>query len=228
VDISEAISFFSHSIVGESKYSRSGKRIKLNKKSTSSQLLPEIRIIIGGPPNSGKSTLVNSLKRALWEIGVNVNSAELDLWAPTLEFLEGKISKQERDSRKQKKVTKEEAEEASKRLVEASQDGSIAIGDCPGKISEELKIIVKNATHAIILCRADQVQEMESWRKFFSEVGIPIVGELVSDLNENEDVQISGSGLITGRLVGLDRDVGRKGSPAISQLAFLLKSVLEL
>jgi CRISPR-associated protein Csx3 len=158
--------------------------------------LPEIRIIIGGPPNSGKSTLVNSLKRALWEIGVKVNSAELDLWAPTLEFLEGKITKEERDSRKQKKVTKEEAEEASKRLVEASQDGSIAIGDCPGKMSEELKIIVKNATHAIILCRVDQIQEMESWRKFFSEAGIPIIAELVSDLEGDEAVQIMGSKLI--------------------------------
>jgi CRISPR-associated protein Csx3 len=163
------------------------------------------------------------LKRALWEIGVNVNSAELDLWAPTLEFLEGKISKQERDSRKQKKVTKEEAEEASKRLVEASQDGSTAIGDCPGKMSEELKIIIKNATHAIILCRRDQIQEIDSWRKFFSEMGIPIVAELVSDLNGNEDVQLSGKGLITGRLVGLDRDVGRKEAPTISQLAFFDK-----
>lgn len=188
--------------------------------------MPEVRIIIGGPPNSGKSTLVSSLKRALWETGVKVNSAELDLWAPTLEFLEGKISKEERDSRKQKRVTKEEAEEASKRLVEASQDGSVAIGDCPGKMSEELKIIVKNATHAIILCRADQIQEMESWKKFFSKVGIPVIAELVSDLRGNEEVQISGSGMITGRLVGLDRDVGRRESPAISQLAFLLKSVL--
>lgn len=141
---------------------------------------------------------------------VKVNSAELDLWAPTLEFLEGKISKEERDSRKQKKVTREEADEASKRLVEASRDGFITIGDCPGKMSEQLKIIVKNATHAIILCRADQIQEMESWRKFFSEVGIPIIAELISDLNGNEDVQLSGSGLITGRLVRLDRDVGRK------------------
>lgn len=190
--------------------------------------MPEIRIIIGGPPNSGKSTLVSSTKRAFWEIGVKVNSVELDLWAPTLEFLEGKISKEERDSRKQKKVTKEEAKEASKRLVEASQDGSIAIGDCPGKMSQELKIIVKNATHAIILCRADQIQEIESWRTFFSEVGIPIIAELVSELNGSEEVQMSGNGLITGRLVGLDRDVGRKESPVISQLAFLIKSVLEL
>ncbi|MGI0085205.1 MAG: hypothetical protein ACREBQ_08995, partial [Nitrososphaerales archaeon] len=166
--------------------------------------MPEIRIIIGGPPNSGKSTLVNSMKRALWEIGVKANSAELDLWAPTLEFLEGKITKGERDSRKQKKVTKEEAEEASKRLVEASQDGSIAIGDCPGRMSEELKIIVKNATHAIILCRADQIHEIESWRKFFSEAGIPIIAELVSDLEGDETVQIAGNKMITGRLVGLD------------------------
>lgn len=166
------------------------------------------------------------MKRALWEIGVKANSAELDLWAPTLEFLEGKISKEERDSRKQKKVTKGEAEEASKRLVEASQGGSIAIGDCPGKMSDELKIIVRNATHAIILCRADQIQEMESWRKFFSEVGIPMVAELVSDLEGDEAVQIAGNKLITGKLVGLDRDIGRKETPAISHLAFLLKSVL--
>jgi CRISPR-associated protein Csx3 len=190
--------------------------------------LTEIRIIIGGPPNSGKSTLVSSLIRALWEIGVKGNPAELDLWAPTLEFLEGKISKEERDSRKQKSITKEEAEEASKRLVAVSQEGSIAIGDCPGKMSEELKIIIKNATHAIILCRADQIMEMESWRKFFSVAGIPIIAELVSDLTGEEAMQMSGSKLITGKLIGLDRDIGRKQSLAVSQLAFLIKSVFGL
>jgi ribosome-binding ATPase YchF (GTP1/OBG family) len=90
-------------------------------------------IIIGGPPNPGKSTFVSSMKRALWEIGVKVSPAELDLWAPTLEFLEGKISKQERDSRKQKEVTKEEAEEASI-IVSALQHFNHMLAHSPVKV----------------------------------------------------------------------------------------------
>lgn len=190
--------------------------------------MSEIRIIIGGPPNSGKSTLVSSLTRAFWEIGVNAVSVELDLWAPTLEFVEGKITKEERDLRKQKAVTKEEAEEASKRLLASSQDISIVIGDCPGKISEELRILVKNATHAIILCRDDQILEMENWRKFFSELSIPIVAEITSKLKGDEHVGTDDDEVIRGKLSGLVRENGRRLSPAVTQLAFLLKSVLGL
>ncbi len=186
--------------------------------------MPEVRIIVGGPPNSGKSTLVISLTRALWQIGIKAERVELDAWAPTLDYIDGKITKGQRDSLKQRAVTKEDAQRDASKLREASKDGSIAIGDCPGKISEELKIIVASATHAVILCRSDKVRETESWREVFSEVGIPVVAELTSRLTGTEAVQESADGIIRGTFVGLDRTP--KKSPAMSQLAFLLKSKL--
>ena len=43
------------------------------------------RIVIGGPPNSGKSMLAENLARALRSFGVNAYTEDRDLPSPTLE-----------------------------------------------------------------------------------------------------------------------------------------------
>jgi CRISPR-associated protein Csx3 len=188
--------------------------------------LTGVRIIVGGPPNSGKSTFVIRLSRSLWEIGVDVKRVELDAWAPTLDYIDGKITKEERDSQKRSAISGEDAEKSAQRFQESSKDASVVIGDCPGKISEELRIIMRNATHSIILCRADQINEMSAWRAFFSGLGIPVVAELVSDLKGTEGIFPGNFEVLKGRFVGLDRTTRK--SPAISQFAFHLKSRLGL
>ncbi len=70
------------------------------------------RIIIGGPPNSGKSTLAKSLAIALRSLGVDAYAEDLDLASPTLEFIRGEKGWKQRQGTK-KEWTPELAEKAA-------------------------------------------------------------------------------------------------------------------
>ncbi|MGH9918738.1 MAG: hypothetical protein ACRD6W_07720, partial [Nitrososphaerales archaeon] len=111
--------------------------------------LPVI-VIVGGPPNSGKSTFSESLARALRRQGVSAGAVDLDPWSPTLAFIRGEISKEERDSLKRKDIGPNEIRDAVRRLKEAAKSHDLVVGDAPGGISDDLKAIYQTATHAII------------------------------------------------------------------------------
>ncbi len=74
-----------------------------------------VSIIIGGPANSGKSTLAESLARALRRLGVDAFAEDLDLASPTLEFIRGTKGWEQRLSSK-KEWTPQLAEKAASLL----------------------------------------------------------------------------------------------------------------
>jgi AAA15 family ATPase/GTPase len=103
-----------------------------------------IRIIIGGPPNSGKSTLAESLAVALRALGVDAYAEDLDLASPTLEFIKGEKGWEQRRGTK-KEWTPELAKEAAALFEETSTKHALVIGDAPGKITSESKTIAEKA-----------------------------------------------------------------------------------
>jgi len=147
-----------------------------------------IRIVIGGPPNSGKSTFSESLVRALQDQGTDAESIDLDLWSPTLDYLQGRITKEQRDEQKRKLITAKEAKEAYTRFKDASKEHDVIVGDAPGGISEESKQICKAATHGIIVCRDDNTDQIRVWRDFFNDIGIDVVAVVISKINSTEDI----------------------------------------
>jgi len=180
----------------------------------------KVAIIVGGPPNSGKSTFSVSLVRALQDQGVSAEAVDLDLWAPTIDLIKKKISEKEREKRKRSKITEEDINGAAERLERAKESYDFVIGDAPGGISDNLLPIYQLATHAIILCKEDKQTEIRKWKKFFKGMNLPIVAIIVTRIKGEEHLQAND--LIEGTLVGLHREP--IDTPVIRSMATILRS----
>lgn len=182
-----------------------------------------IRILIGGPPNSGKSTLAESLARALRAIGIDAYAEDMDLASPTLEFIRGEKGWEQR-LREKKEWTMDLAKEAASIFMKASEKHAVVIGDAPGKITAESKEIAKNATHAIILCREDCVSEIKNWQELFAQFGVQTICIATSKMYGTGDVQANE--IIEATITGLDRKP--KTDFVIESLAMLIKERLKV
>jgi molybdopterin-guanine dinucleotide biosynthesis protein len=182
-----------------------------------------IRIIIGGPPNSGKSTLAESMARALRMLGVDAYAEDLDLASPTLEFIKGDKGWAQRQASK-KEWTPELTEQAAYIFQQASNKHAVVIGDSPGKITDQSKKIASQAHYALILCRNDSIAEIKNWQAFFANIGIPIICIAVSKTTGKGYVKKNS--VIKATVVGLNRVP--KTDQVITTLALLIRERLSL
>lgn len=162
----------------------------------------EIRIIIGGPPNSGKSTLAESLAMALRSLSVDAYAEDLDLAAMTLDYIRG-IKPWEQRPHEKKEWTRELAKQAAEKFKEASKKHHVVIGDAPGKITDESRIIAQQASHGMILCRDDCTDEIKQWKTFFESLGINIIAIAISKMCDTGSVSVNE--IIEAIIIGLDR-----------------------
>lgn len=187
-------------------------------------LVPK-RIIVGGPPNSGKSTFSANIEQVLKNMCIDAKAIDLDLWAGTLDLLWGKISKEERDFLKQDKVTQDDLRKARQVFEDASVEHDVVLGDAPGKISADWKIIYEAASHAIIVCRSDKIEEVDAWVEFCETNGIEVVAIVITEMEGDE--KITSLDPLRAKLVGLDRTNVNKVTPTRNKLANLLWTALD-
>jgi len=181
------------------------------------------RIIIGGPPNSGKSTLAESLAKALRSFGVDAYAEDLDLASQTLEYIRGEKPWELRAQEK-KEWTPELADKAAAKFKEASKKHSVVIGDAPGKITNESRKIAQQANNAIILCRADSINQKKEWKNFFESAGVKIICIAVSKMEGIGHVKVNE--VIEATVIGLDRKP--KTDEVIMGVAWHIKEKLKL
>lgn len=166
--------------------------------------------------------MVESLVRALQDQNVDAESIDLDLWAPTLEFIQGKITIEERGRQKRRNITSADARKAAGRFKSASAKHTVIMGDAPGGISDTSRIIFRAATHAIIVCREDRANDIRTWETCFEGLNIGVVAIVISKLRGDEDV--TSNDVIRASLVRLERQP--KNTPVVVALASLLRAKL--
>jgi len=183
--------------------------------------MADIRIVIGGPPDSGKSVFSKYFNLALVDISQNSYYEDYDPFSPTKKLLEGLITPQQREKQKKKKVTINQAKIIAKNFSNLSKQYPIIIGDLPGKITEITKILSQAGTHGIIICREDEEVQIKDWKKLFDQVGLVTVCIIKSNIGGTEIVD--SSDLMNVKLTNLERERSSEEiTPNIRVLAEIL------
>jgi CRISPR-associated protein Csx3 len=202
-----------------------------------------VKIILAGPPRSGKSCLREGLKKAILDL---VRARQIDLYPYVITACpdgEGawfqETAARSPDEARQLKIEYKKSlggftPEFVKRVAESVRlcNLPLTLVDIGGYPSRENEEICKNATHAILLAGDTDdeswSQRLEVWRAFCQKVGLRIIAELHSDYHGREDsIQgIGPDGIFRGSIHHLERGEDISQRPCVVALAeYLVKLV---
>ena len=169
-----------------------------------------VRIIVGGPPHSGKSTLMNLIEDKMNQYGVAVELRDLDFSAPT--DLKGGFD----EKRDKKDWTPELARDAANYFKEDSEN-RVILGDSIGLISRINEIVSEPADVAILLVSGSQGDDektyrdaMRKWFTYYDDIDMPVLMVIRSSMNP-EDKNYFDPHDNYGVIVGLDRNAYNQG-----------------
>ncbi len=182
-----------------------------------------MKIVLCGPPHSGKSCLKEGLKGALKAIpGVPypyvITACPDGEPAGFQEMVscDEILAKQLKDAYKRKFTP-----EFVKRVADSVKNCQLPLTlvDVGGIPSEENKKICAAATHAVIL--AGDMSRVPEWREFCAGLGIEVIAEIFSDYHGKEDtVQCVGEdGIFKGSIHYLERGQEFSRRPTVVALA---------
>lgn len=196
-----------------------------------------IKVVLCGPPQSGKSCLRDGLKRAILA----------NLGAPYPYVItacpdgEGSWHQEAYENNQPvaldcKRDNKGElTPEFAKKVAQSVQSTNLLINiiDVGGKITLENKTIMKPATHAVIL--SGNTDQFAEWEEFCQDLGLKLVAKIHSDLYATEDEVyhpenwqlktnelLQTAPLLTGKVHCLKRGENVSTRPMIQALAEVL------
>jgi CRISPR-associated protein Csx3 len=148
-----------------------------------------IKVVLCGPPQSGKSCLRDGLKKAILGIlgapypyTIAACPDGEGSWHQETYKNDEKLAK-DMKSKNKSDVTPEFAKQAAGWVRSANQP--INIIDVGGKVSDENKEIMGEATHAVIL--SGNASKILEWRNFCDGLNLKVVAEIESDYHAKED-----------------------------------------
>lgn len=171
------------------------------------------RYLVGGPPNSGKSTYVLSLVSRLGTgLGKTAVAIELDVWSRSYPAFAGKVSFDDRPKRFG--LDWDWQTPLDERLEEFNTSSAeIVLGDLPGaKIDAATDHMIANANAdgAIVVSRT--LDGLQLWREAFESRGMPVVLECLS---------------VQGHAPLMLRDMDRKVDPAHPDVASFVDRLVD-
>ncbi|MEM7555298.1 MAG: CRISPR-associated protein Csx3 [Cyanobacteria bacterium P01_A01_bin.84] len=165
------------------------------------------KVIICGPPQSGKSCLREGLKQAIAKIKsapypyvITACPDGEGSWFSEAARRDPELARRLKDEYKSK-FTPEFATQAAGWVKSANT--SLNIIDVGGRTSDENCVIMREATHAVILSGKDE--KISEWKEFCESLGLRIVAIIRSDIEGLKDLIESESPILTGRVHRLIR-----------------------
>ena len=198
-----------------------------------------MKIILAGPPRSGKSCLRHALPKAVSQVSEDRHYLFVIKGAPDGEGAWFHETWQRDDAeafslRDEYKYSI--TPEFTERLVRevAACDAPLTAVDIGGRVSDENRRICRGATHAVLIAgdhpeRGTWEQRMVEWRHFCNEIGLQVVAELHSNYHATEDA-ISGvgeDGIFRAVVHRLERGEELDDRPAVVALAKHIIRLLE-
>ena len=192
-----------------------------------------MKIILAGPPRSGKSCLREGLKQAIRRIPRSPYPYVITA-CPDGEgaWFQETVNRDPEKARQLKTAYKQLLGGFSPEFVKRVADSvrlcslPLTLVDIGGYPSRENEEICKNATHAILL--AGNTENLEPWREFCQKLGLKIIAELHSDYYGREDTiqGIGPDGIFRGSVHHLERGEDISQRPCVVALAeYLVKLV---
>lgn len=184
-----------------------------------------IKVVLAGPPRSGKSCLREGLKQALR----NIEGAPYGYVITACPDGEGSwyqatVERSPEDAAACKAAYKAKFTPGFvARIAESVRDCNLplCLVDIGGVVSPENRAICAQATHIVIL--AGDPARMDEWRQFAADLGLKIVAEVCSNYNDVEDVVENNSdGILKGSVHHLERGEPVADRPMVRALAHLL------
>lgn len=191
---------------------------------------PILKVVLCGPPHSGKSCLREGLKQALlsWHRAGQapypyVLTACPDgegSWYSAAAQRDPMLAQQLKQAYKAK-FTWEFAEHKAQQVAQISLP--LTIIDVGGKIDDKNRLIMAAATHAVIL--AGDMERVNEWKTLCTELDLQVMAMIHSDYNGTCDRITAEYPLLMGSVHHLERGEPNHDRPMVQALATRLLSL---
>lgn len=142
-----------------------------------------VKIVIGGPPHSGKSVFIEALTQNLDKDHTFSFNAAPDGEGPWLQhhYSDPEVTK----FRQKGKFTPEFIADRQKKVHD--WEGPLMIIDIGGRTGDDNAQMIEGATHAIIL--SSDLSKVAEWRDFFEANNLEVIAKLHSHYHGHRDIQ---------------------------------------
>ena len=203
-----------------------------------------MKVVLAGPPQSGKSCLREGLKQVIFDISSRnpdvpypyVITACPDgegAWFQETAAKYPAVAKECKEAYKGK-FTPEFVDFVSQHVSNCNQP--LTIVDIGGRVSPDNYKICEDAMHIVILAGNDPKTgecwdvRMEEWRKFAKKLNLTVVAEIFSDYKGKSDnvKGVSSNNILRGSVHYLERGKRVETRPMIQELAFHILSIMKI
>lgn len=146
-----------------------------------------MRVVMCGPPHSGKSTFTASLIQIIrgrkrgQSFNISFTWVPLDVTDNSLATLVD--GDEDVEQKRDVDWTPERAEE--RKAMFKARDENLVLADAPGKVTPQLRTVIEPADAVILLASREKEDQLSEWREVMSDLDIDIFAELITVLNDD-------------------------------------------